>query len=131
VGKGKGLSPWTRTSQATALYLSRDGHRGIFVRVWSPNREPDDDDEMIVLRTLVAKSPDADLLRGMISFAAHRLMELEVEGLTGAGNGERSPIGSTNAMAIVSATGGRVPARWNCASPRKGATSRLSWSLGG
>jgi transposase-like protein len=27
----------------------------------------------------------------MIGFAAHRLMELEVEGLTGAGYGERKP----------------------------------------
>src|SRR5437899_8248321 len=48
-------------------------------------------DEMIALRTLLEKSPDADLLRDMIGFAAHRLMELEVEGLTGAGHGERSP----------------------------------------
>jgi transposase-like protein len=48
-------------------------------------------EEMIALRALVEKNPDADLLREMIGFAAHRLMELEVEGLTGAGYGERSP----------------------------------------
>jgi len=48
-------------------------------------------DEMMSLRAVLEKSPDADLLREMIGFAAHRLMELEVEGLTGAGHGERSP----------------------------------------
>jgi len=48
-------------------------------------------DEMIALRTLLEKSPDADLLREMIGFAAQRLMELEVESLTGAAHGERSP----------------------------------------
>jgi len=47
-------------------------------------------DPMMTLRTLVEKSPDADLLREMIGFAAQRLMELEVEGLTGAGYGEKS-----------------------------------------
>src|SRR5579859_4145764 len=48
-------------------------------------------DEMMNLRTLLEKSSDADLLREMIGFTAQRLMELEVEGLTGAAHGERSP----------------------------------------
>jgi hypothetical protein len=36
-------------------------------------------DEMMRLRTLLEKSSDADLLREMVGFAVHRLMELEVE----------------------------------------------------
>src|SRR5712672_1255925 len=47
-------------------------------------------DDMMNLRALVEKTPDADLLREMIGFAAHRLMELEVEGLTGAAYGEKN-----------------------------------------
>jgi transposase-like protein len=47
-------------------------------------------DEIMTLRTLLEKSSDADLLREMIGFTAQRLMELEVEGLTGAAHGERN-----------------------------------------
>jgi putative transposase len=39
----------------------------------------------------VEKTPDADLLREMIGFAAQRLMELEVAGQTGAAYGEKNP----------------------------------------
>lgn len=47
-------------------------------------------DDMMTLRALVEKSPDADILREMIGFACQRLMELEVEAKTGAGYGEKS-----------------------------------------
>ena len=48
-------------------------------------------DDMMTLRTLLEKSSDTDLLREMIGFTAQRLMALEVESLTGAAPGERSP----------------------------------------
>jgi putative transposase len=48
-------------------------------------------DEMMSLRALVEKAPDADVLREMIGFAAERLMELEVGALTGAPYGEKNP----------------------------------------
>jgi hypothetical protein len=40
-------------------------------------------DDTMALRGLLEKSSDAELLREMIGFAAERLMELEVAGLTG------------------------------------------------
>ena len=47
--------------------------------------------DKIALRELLKKGSDADLLREMIGFVAERLMALDVEGLCGAGHGERTP----------------------------------------
>ena len=48
-------------------------------------------EDKIALRALLEKGSDTTFLREMIGFAAQRLMELETEGLCGAGHGERSP----------------------------------------
>jgi hypothetical protein len=82
--------------------------------------DPTMTDEMIALRALLEKSSDADLLREMIGFTAHRLMELEVAGLTGAEHGERSPERSITATATASAIGRRAPAPSSCAFPSSG-----------
>ena len=48
-------------------------------------------EDIMNLRALLEKTADTDFLREMIGFTAQRLMELEVESLTGAAHGERSP----------------------------------------
>jgi putative transposase len=48
-------------------------------------------DEKMALLELIEKSADADLVRGMLGFAAGRLMEAEVEARTGAAHGVRDP----------------------------------------
>jgi putative transposase len=45
----------------------------------------------MALAELVEKGADTDILRQMIQHVAQRLMDLDVEGLCGAGYGERSP----------------------------------------
>jgi transposase-like protein len=47
-------------------------------------------EDRIALEAFIEKAPDADFLREMISFAAERLMALEVDGICGAGHGERN-----------------------------------------
>ena len=48
-------------------------------------------DDTMNLRGLLEKTADTDFLREMIGFSAQRLMELEIEGLTGAPHGTRAP----------------------------------------
>ena len=43
------------------------------------------------LQTAIQKADDGEFLRELIGYAAQRLMDLEVEAVTGAGYGERSP----------------------------------------
>jgi hypothetical protein len=85
-------------------------------------------DEMMNLRALVEKTPDAALLREMIGFAAQRLMELEVEGLTGASYGEKSSERLFSATATATVTGRPALVWSSSASPScaRGATSQTS-----
>jgi transposase-like protein len=53
-------------------------------------------DERMALLELVEKSADADLVREMLAFAAERIMEAEVELLTGAAKGARTALRETH-----------------------------------
>ncbi len=48
-------------------------------------------DDRMALIALIEKGADSDLVRDMLSFAAERLMEVEVKARTGAGHGDRDP----------------------------------------
>ena len=47
--------------------------------------------DRMTLKALVEKGSDDDLLREMMAYVANRMMDLEVENVTGAAHGERSP----------------------------------------
>ena len=51
--------------------------------------------ERMTLLELVEKSADADLVREMLAFAAERIMDAEVELVTGAAKGERTTLRET------------------------------------
>ena len=88
--------------------------------------------DMMNLRDLVEKTPDADLLREMIGFAAERLMELVVGAVTARPMARRIRPGGRSATAIVTGTGrpGQEPS--SCAFPGCGraATSPAFWNRG-
>jgi hypothetical protein len=93
------------------------------------------------LKALIEKAPDADFLREMIEVISNRLMEMEVEGLTGAAHGERSANRTNQRVdaqhryamtAIASAPGKPVSAPSTSPSPSfaRVAIFRASWSRG-
>ena len=88
--------------------------------------------DRIALEELVEKGSDADLLREMIAFIAGRMMELEVEGLTGAGHGERSPTRVNQRNGYRERTSEtRAGRAWRWRSPSSGRACIFprSWSL--
>src|ERR1700744_6150386 len=95
-------------------------------------KEPRMTAETMSLRALMEKAPDADFLREMIGFAAQRLMELEVGGLTGASHGKKTPTGWSSGTATATAIGKPAPARSSCAfrSCARAPISPSSWNLG-
>jgi transposase-like protein len=52
-------------------------------------------DERMALLELLEKAGDAELVREMLAFAAERIMDAEVETLTGAAKGARSALRET------------------------------------
>src|SRR2546423_9747087 len=47
--------------------------------------------DRVAMKELLEKGSDQDLLSEMLAFVAARMMDVEVESLTGAAHGERSP----------------------------------------
>jgi hypothetical protein len=76
--------------------FNESGEACVWVMSVLPNLDHTGEDttmttDRIALWELLEKGSDIDPLREMIGFVAERLMALEVKGLRGAGDGERTP----------------------------------------
>jgi putative transposase len=74
------------------LVATVDLRRRFGLRNLEPNTETTMTDERMALIELIENQADTDLVRDMLSFAADRIMEVEVEARTGAVKGARSPL---------------------------------------
>lgn len=82
--------------------------------------------DRVEMKELLEKGSDQDLLREMLAFVAARMMDVEVESLTGAAHGERSA-DRTNQRA--SGTPASAPCRWRSRSFARARISRRFSSL--
>lgn len=62
------------------------------MRDLKPTTETTTTEERMALIELVEKQADGDLVRGMLAYAADRIMDAEIEARTGAAKGVRSPM---------------------------------------
>ena len=87
-------------------------------------------DDRMALVELIEKRADTDLVREMLAFAAARLMDLEVETLTGAPAGLRSPerLNHRNGYRERAGTRGRAGSTSPSLSCARAPTFRLSSS---
>ena len=82
-------------------------------------------DDMMNLRTLVEKTPDADLLREMIGFAAQLLIELEVK-VSGTAYREKNPERPASATATATVGHLRYPTLYDLPSTASNAERRAA-----
>jgi transposase-like protein len=89
--------------------------------------------DRMLFKDLLEKGSDADLLNEIMTFAINRMMDLEVESLTGAAHGERSALRTNQRNGYRERPWGRALAQSRSRSPSSGraATSPPSWSHDG
>jgi hypothetical protein len=68
--------------------------------------------DRIILKELVEKGSDADLLRKMIACITDRMMDMDVESLTGAAHGARSPDRTNHRNGYRQSTWGADASEW-------------------
>ena len=87
-------------------------------------------EERMALLELIEKGADVDLVCALLAYASERLMEAEVDRLTGAAAGVRSPDRTNHRNGYRERGWETRVGRIELAIPklRKGSYSRLSWS---